>query len=220
MKGIFRWDSPVMQKLALVSNLICLNLLWIVCSLPIVTMGAATTALYYAVFQIQTNDEDAILRPFFRGFTQNFKQATLLWLPLLAATVLMLFNLRYLFAFGGHTIFWIVFIFMTIVVLLVQAQMLPMLARFEMTNKAIVKSSAALTLMHFLSCLIMTALNVVPIVAFFADVYTFMWLSPLWVCIWFAMIAYINGRILLKIWKKHMPDEQPEEIPEESAEED
>ena len=74
MKGLFRWDSPFSQKLALVGNLIMLNILWIVCSLPIITMGAATTALYYTVFQYQTNGEDAVFRPFFRGFAKNFKQ--------------------------------------------------------------------------------------------------------------------------------------------------
>ena len=215
---LFRWDSPFMQKLALGSNLILLNILWIICSLPIVTMGAATAALYHTVFQYQTNGEDAVLRPFFKGFVQNFKQATLLWLPIMAGMGLMIFNLLYLFMYGGSTILWVVIIFVTVLLMLAQAQMLPMLARFNMTNRAILQSSAILTLMHFLSCILMTALNAVPIVAFFVDVYLFMRLSPLWVGIWFALVAYLNGRTLLKIWKKHMPEEKTEEAPEETEE--
>lgn len=214
MKGLFRWDSPFSQKLALVGNLIMLNILWIVCSLPIITMGAATTALYYTVFQYQTNGEDAVFRPFFRGFAQNFKQATLLWLPLLAVMVLMLFNIWYLIIYGGSTLLWIAVVFVTVLVMLMQSQMLPMLARFEMKNMAIVKSSAALTLMHFLSCLLMTALNAIPIVAFLGFTQVFMQWLPLWVGIWFSLIAYINARTLMKIWKKHMPEEK-EELPEE-----
>jgi len=105
MKGLFRWDSPIMQKLALVGNLIVLNILWIVCSLPIITMGASTAALYHVIFQIQTKDEEAVLRPFFRGFVQNFKQATLLWLPLLLVMGLLGFNILYLVIYCGSTIF-------------------------------------------------------------------------------------------------------------------
>lgn len=222
MNGLFRWDSPIMQKLALVGNLIMLNILWILCSLPIVTMGAATAALYYTVFQYQTKEEDAVFRPFFRGFAQNFKQATLLWLPVLAVLALMLFNIWYLIIYGGSTILWIAVVFMTVLVMLMQSQMLPMLARFEMKNTDIVKSTAALTIMHFLSCLLMTALNVIPIVAFFGFLKIFMQWLPLWVGIWFSLIAYLNGRILLKIWKKHMPQEETpeEEVPVDETDEE
>jgi len=108
---------------------------------------------------------------------------------------------------------------MSAAVLLMQSQMLPMLARFEMKNMAIVKTSAALTLMHFLSCLLMTALNVIPIVAFYWFMKAFMQWLPLWVGIWFALVAYLNGRTLLKIWKKHMPEEKKEETAEEIPEE-
>lgn len=199
-------------------NLVMLNLLWILCSLPIITMGAATTALYYTLFQYQTNDEDAVLKPFFKGFAQNFKQATLLWLPMMAALLLMLFNIRYLFAIGGSTLLWTVVIFMTVLLLLMNSQMLPMLARFNMTNKEIIRSTAALSIMHFLSCLLMTALNAVPIVAFFADVYLFVQISPLWACLWFSVTAYLNSRTLLKIWQKHMPEEEKPEDTEETEE--
>ena len=222
MRGLFRWDSPVMQKLAKITNLIMLNILWIVCSIPVITMGAATTALYYTIFQMQTKEEDAVLRTFFRGFVQNFKQATLLWLPLMEAMALLGFNLLYMNVYGGSTILWIAVIFMSVAVLLVQSQLLPMLARFEMKNMAIVKTSCVLTVMHFLSCLLMAALNVIPIVAFFADLDVFMQWLPLWSGLWFALIAYINGRMLLKIWKKHMPAEEvpaeTEALPEEDTE--
>ena len=81
MGNIFRWDSPVVQKIAMAGNLVILNILWILCSLPLITAGAATTALYYVIFQYQTADETAVIKPFFRAFFKNFKQSTLLWIP-------------------------------------------------------------------------------------------------------------------------------------------
>ena len=82
MKGIFGFDSPVMQKLALLTNLILLNFLWIICSLPIITMGAATTAMNSVIFQYLDSGNDAVIKPFFKAFVSNFRQSTLIGLPL------------------------------------------------------------------------------------------------------------------------------------------
>ena len=66
-----------------------LNLLWMVCSLPIITVGASTTALYYACLKIVREEDFSAASLFFRSFKQNFKQATVLWLILLAAAVIL-----------------------------------------------------------------------------------------------------------------------------------
>ena len=65
MGNIFRWDSPLMKFMMLITNLVCLNVLWLVCCLPVVTAGAATTAMHYVVFQYITKQDDAVLKPFF-----------------------------------------------------------------------------------------------------------------------------------------------------------
>ena len=64
MKGLFNWNSRLMQGLAMVTNLVALNLLWIICCIPIFTAGAATTALYQTVIQYQTQQDDAVFRHF------------------------------------------------------------------------------------------------------------------------------------------------------------
>ena len=215
MGNIFRWDSPFSQKIAKVGNLVLLNILWIVCSLPVVTMGAATTALYYTVFQYQTNGEDEVFRPFFRAFAKNFLQSTLLWMGILAITALMTFNVRYLFAYGGNGLLWIVIIVVSALFLMIQPQLLPQLARFETKLGVAIKNAALLTVLHMPSAFLMAALNVLPIVIFFAYPTMFMKWLPLWVCIWFSLVAYMNGRMLLKIWNKHMPDEEETKAQEE-----
>ena len=80
MGNIFRWDSPLMKFMMLITNLVCLNVLWLVCCLPVVTAGAATTAMYYVVFQYITKQDDAVLKPFFRAFKENFRQVTPVWI--------------------------------------------------------------------------------------------------------------------------------------------
>ncbi len=218
MGNIFRWDSPFAQKIAMVGNLVILNILWIICSLPIITMGAATTAMYYTVFQYQTNDEDEVFRPFFRAFGKNFLQSTLLWLPILAVGALMTFNVRYLFAYGGSNLLWIVIFIVSIIYLMLQPQLLPQIARFETKLGTVIQNAALLTILHMPSAFLMATLNVLPIVLFFAKPVMFMRCLPLWVCIWFSLVAFMNGRMLLKIWNKHMPAEEETQIQEEIQE--
>ena len=81
MKGTFRFDSPVMQKLALLTNLMLLNLLWLICSLPVLTAGAATTAMDAVIFQYLDGGDDSVIKPFFKAFAANFRQSTLIGIP-------------------------------------------------------------------------------------------------------------------------------------------
>ena len=67
MNTLFSIDSPLGQKLTLMSNLVLLNLLWILCSLPVITMGAATSAMYHVIFLYITNQDDAAIKPFFKA---------------------------------------------------------------------------------------------------------------------------------------------------------
>lgn len=210
MGNIFRWDSPFAQKLAMVGNLILLNVLWVLCSLPVVTMGASTAALYYVMFQYQTAEETSVVKPFFRAFAKNFKQATLLWIPTLAITALLIWDLRYLFALGGNTLMWVVIIVASVIFLMIQTQLLPQVARFENKLGTIIKNAALLTILHMPSAFLMATLNILPVVIFFLFPVEFMRWLPLWVGIWFSLVAYMNGRMLLKQWEKHMPAEEKE----------
>ena len=210
MGNIFRWDSPFMQKVSKAGNLILLNILWILCSIPVLTMGAATAALYHVIFQYQTADEDTAFKPFFRAFIKDFKQATLLWIPTLAIITLLILDLRYLFAYGGSSLIWVVVIVASVVFLMIQTQLLPQVARFENKLGTIIKNAALLTILHMPSAFIMATLNILPVVIFLLLPVEFIRWLPLWVGIYFALVAYMNGRMLLKQWAKHIPPEVDE----------
>ena len=81
----FSYDSTFGQLFIKISYGCCLNILWLICCLPIFTIGASTTALYYTSFKIAKDEGSFITTMFFRSFRQNFKQATIIWLIMLAA---------------------------------------------------------------------------------------------------------------------------------------
>ena len=66
-------------------QMILLNLLWMVCSLPVVTAGASTTALFYCTLKLHKDKDIRVIRDFFKSFRQNFGQSTMAWLLLLLA---------------------------------------------------------------------------------------------------------------------------------------
>ena len=214
MKDIFNLNSRLMQGLAMVTNLVALNILWLICCIPIFTAGAATAALYHTIFQYHTQQDDAIFRPFLKAFRSNFKQATLLWLAVLFVVGLVVFDLVYLLSWGQGTAVLFLLIACVVFVLGIQLHLFPLIARFEMNAKALLRTSASLTILHFPTTLLVLILNGVPFAVFAYDPTLFLQSGVLWIGIWFSLVAYINGRILLKIWQKHLPPASAEESAE------
>ena len=139
-----------------------LNVLWLVCSLPIVTAGAATTALYYVTLKIAENEEGDITQQFFRAFRSNFKQATILWLILLALGVVLgtdIYVLRHLSASTSGVLAVVLTLALAVVIVaciayaFVLSNVFALVARVENTNGAMLKN-ALLISVRYLSCTI------------------------------------------------------------------
>lgn len=77
---IFSIDSPLMIFLGKAADILILNILYIVCSLPIITIGATTTAAYTVTKTLKKGEEISIIKDFFIAFKNNFKTSTLSWL--------------------------------------------------------------------------------------------------------------------------------------------
>ena len=207
MKELFNLNSPWVQRFAMLTNLVCLNILWLVCCLPVFTAGAATAALYHTVFLYHNKEDDAVLRPFFRAFRANFKQSTLLFLPLLAALLLVIFDLVYLASYGKGTAVLFLLILVAFLLMGMLIHLFPLIARFDMNAKALLRTAFSLVALHLPGTLTVIALLVLPVILllFFPD--WFLRLGVVWAGVWFSAIAYFFGKFLLKIWNKHVPSE-------------
>jgi uncharacterized membrane protein YesL len=146
----FSYESKFSQLLLKLCYACYLNLLWFVCSLPIVTIGASTTALYYASLKIVRDEETHVGALFFRSFRQNFKQATVLWLILLGAGLVLagdgyiLYHLRQT-AEGAMGVIWTLVLAIVIAVAVLYVITLefvfPLLASVSNTNAAMLKNA-------------------------------------------------------------------------------
>ena len=146
----FSYESKFSQLLLKLCNACMLNVLWFLCSLPIVTMGAATTALYYACLKIVREEDSHVAAQFFRSFRQNFRQATQIWLILLGCGLFLgldgyiLYHLR-LSSAGTMGVIWTlalaVVIAAAVVLVIVLEHVFPLLASVDNTNRAMLKNA-------------------------------------------------------------------------------
>ena len=87
MKQLF--DSKLFEGLGKVADCLIVSFFWLMCCLPVVTIGAATTAMYYTVHKSIIGDREYVTRCFFSSFKDNFKQATICNLVLLAVLLIL-----------------------------------------------------------------------------------------------------------------------------------
>ena len=93
---IFNPENPLMRFLTKVFDCIALNVLWVVFSLPIFTIGAASTAVYTTIYHHIRLGEGYFWSSFLRAFKENFKRSTLAWLPLLFMLIFLIFDVLWL----------------------------------------------------------------------------------------------------------------------------
>lgn len=92
LSRIFDMDNAVFRFFHTIGEIWWLHILWLVCSLPVITIGASTTALIYSCMKVQGREGYAT-QNFFRSFRENFKQSTLLLLFFLVTGILLLLDL-------------------------------------------------------------------------------------------------------------------------------
>ena len=91
---IFDVDNAVFRAIDTIGKIFILNLYWVICSLPIFTIGASTSALLYASMKLHDR-EGYVTSNFFSSFKENFKQATEIWLIYLVIGILLGSGKRY-----------------------------------------------------------------------------------------------------------------------------
>lgn len=89
MRWLFNIENPVMRYIIKIFDCMCLSILWLVCCLPVITAGAATTALYATVHRYIRKEEGHLFRSFLGTFRENWKRSTLVWLVMLAVGILL-----------------------------------------------------------------------------------------------------------------------------------
>ena len=133
--NLFSLNSPFARGINKLVMMLYVGILWFLCSLPILTMGAATAALYEVLFQAVKDQEGYIARRFFQAFRGNLKQGLQLGIPLVLAQVVFAFDFFYysLFWGEGYQVQTIVFAVLSLLVLALFPFVFAAMAKFGNT---------------------------------------------------------------------------------------
>ena len=212
--NIFSMDSMLGRVLYWIADIFILNILWIIFSLPIFTIGASTTALYYSMMQRQRRDESYIHKNFIKAFKENFKQSTILWLIMILVALVLFADLRIGLFFNINQnlligkIFIVVSVILMIPYLFVLLYIFPIQAKFENTIKDNLKNAILMAIGHLGYTLLLLM-----IVATFV-VLTLFSRAFIGVEILFGvgLYAYLTSNVYITIFRKHLPDELEEDL--------
>lgn len=203
MSAIFNYDNKFSQGMNKLVNIFFISVLWLVWCVPIVTVGASTTAMYYTVNKVLRHNRSYVFKEFWSAFKSNFKQSTILWLILLAVGALMSVDAYIMKAFyeAGSEIgkMYVVFYILILFEIIYSIYIFANLARFENTNKQIVKNAAIMSIAHLPWSLLMLALLALVV---FLDL-----LLPPLIIVLPAVYMWLCNLILEKIFRKYMSDE-------------
>lgn len=150
--NLFRYDSPLFEFLNKVTDLFILNVLCLICCIPIITIGPALTAKYDVAMRIVRKEEPSVLKPYFKAFKENFKQSLIVWLILLAACLLLCIDWSWMIDTGllnVPTLYFAAAVFITVIVSFIIMTIFPIIARFEVTVKEAFKTSAVFAMLYF-----------------------------------------------------------------------
>lgn len=213
MDKIFNLDAPVIQWLGKVGQMMLSSVTWLICCLPIFTIGASTAALYRMMFNLK-EDKSCALKEFFRAFRENFKKATILWLLLLvcAAVLLGLYWLVIglesdLLRMAAMVIFCILFL----VVYIAGLYVFPLTAYFENTVGGTIRNAIGMGLGNLRQSIIACAVTFVPLVVLIVSMQIFIQMLFLWVVLAPGAITYGVVCALTPVFRRYVPGSEESE---------
>lgn len=205
---MFSIDGKFFGILSHLGDLVILNILFLVCCIPVFTIGASVSAMYTITKKMAADEEGYIFKGFFKAFKENFRQSTVIWVILLVCAMIisvdlyicsnfMKEGLAQTFAKGFMLLALLLVFFMMLYALTLQCT-------FENTVKNTLKNAFLLSLGHALWSVLMVTLALSPFIAllYFGEYFGMELLAML--LIWFSGMAYINSFILNRIYKKYM----------------
>lgn len=199
MNGIFDLNSKFMQTLSSIGDFILLNLCFFVCCVPVVTIGAAKTALYRASFDMLDNRGN-LYRRFFKTYAHEIKSTLPTLLIRLAVLALLGWELlivaknavpfQRVFLIGLLLALWLIFS--------ATSSIYAQVSRFSATTAQYWKNAFYIALTHPLQSLAIGFMDLLPpLMVFGVPTYAAM-MGPVWLFLYFSVTTMFAARMLRK----------------------
>lgn len=227
MHKLLDLNSPFMRALSRMADLVILSFFWLVCCLPVFTIGPSSAALCFVAMKLARKEEIRVVPTFFQSFKVNFKQGIVLNLIFLAVGAILALDMVY---FGsaelgaGTGITWLraVLIAMGVWALCIMFYAYPLQAQFYNPLKRTLRNAAILSMQKPVNTVIVFLLNMFPAIFIYVSVNVFQDLTlfvrslPVWIFLVPGVLAYLCGKRFVKLFDPYLNPK--EETTQEEAE--
>lgn len=211
MRNMLDQDGPVMRALSDLSSLVFLNILTMLFCVPVVTAGASLAAMHYVIMEMIEERGGSIFSEFWKRFKENLKNATPIWLIILAVSLFLFIDFRIINSGTAGLPAWMLIPLYAgaFVAASIYVYVIPLTARFVYSTGAAFKNAAILAVAYFPRTLLMVAVTVViPYLLFNVTR-----LLPLFFILGISLPAYFCALMYTPIFKKMIGNTEEEDRP-------
>lgn len=197
MRKLFDADSGLMRGLSRLTDLVLLNLLFILTSIPLVTIGASASALYSVFFRWHRQEESGYVKAYFHAFARDFKEATVLWLAFVVFMAISIFDIWFFFyQTEPLSYLGVLFGFLGAMGLFTYSYAIILVSVFANSFAGTLKNALLMAVAYFPRTLVMALINLLPflLVGLFPNLA--LQLGWLLVLLAFSGGAYLNSLLL------------------------
>ena len=200
----FDYDGPIMSFLSKVFDLVILNVLTLIFSVPLITIGASMTAAYYTALKVHRH-EGNVWKCFWKSFKENLRQSTGIWLIFIicCAVSVVTYNIGIHMSGTFATVIRGIVLTTLILSVLLYVWVMPLQSRFINPIRLTFKNAFYLAFKYFFRTLFMVVLNLLPIGTLVVVIYwTGMRAMGVWLLFGIAVPIYWCVMIYDKVFEK------------------
>lgn len=205
----FGIDNPFFVFMGRVGDILILNILFVITSIPVVTIGMSLSAMYRVTLRMARKECNYVAKEYFRACREEWKKSTVIWLIMLMSGGVLVFDVtvgKDMWNALNAAVGALIFIWGMLFTYVFAVQ-----ARFENTVKNIFKNALYMAVRHFPFTVIMMVLNAIPAVCILFGSMTMALATPIYVAAGFTVTARINSIFLNRIFRKYAPEEEEAE---------
>lgn len=210
--NLFNEDNFLHQFFLFLGKLIALNLLWMVSSIPVITAGASTTALYYCTLKLHKDKDISAWKYFWKSFRRNFLQSTAIWILLLFSGILLWLERIAIGTMpaGAKQIFTCVIAAIGMLLVLTALYIFPTVAAFENKIGKLLTHALYFIFRQPLYAVAVAAITCLPMYFTLVDAELFPVYLFVWLMCGFSLTAYVDSWFLWKLFRPFFEEEKQE----------
>lgn len=206
MKSIFSTDSFLFDVLGRAISVLTVGFIWLIFCIPIITIGASTTALYTVLYKINDNKEGYLFKQFWTAFKNNFGQSTIVFFINTIVFVIIYLDFYVCVNFFENkyqTYFFVIFFIVSLMCFLNFNYHFPTIAKFENSIKKLYVNCFKMAFGNIIFSINIAFVSALPIITLFLCRNIFVLTALFWTFIIYIFSAFIKSMLFANFFKKY-----------------